>query len=437
MQSNAVMTERRTLVYPLYVLALLLAAYVISYMDRIALSLMVDPIRADLVLSDVSISLLIGLAFVLLYTSAGIPLGRMADTGHRPRLIIFGMILWCGATAACGLATGFTSLLIARILVGLGEATLSPASYSLIASYFPRERLALAISLYMLGVTFGGGLATYLVGVITAEMSGVSLFGLAPGTEGWRTSFVIVGLLGIPFILLMLTVREPRRGPVATSDEAPPLREVAAHLRQNLRAYGPILGGYAVMAMASLGTVLWGPTYFIRVHGLSQSEVGSLFGFAMGVCGTLGLITGGWLADRFYARGTVDAAPRIVIASLLLQTPLFVAVYLASDVSVARALLIPAMFAMLLQGGLQGASIQLLAPERMRGLVVAIYLMMTNVVGMALGPFLIALLNEHVYGGAGGIGRSLATLVAASSLGGAALIAAGLTSFRRLVAARR
>lgn len=427
---------RRSLAYPFYVLAQLLAAYVISYMDRIALSLMVDPIRVDLGLSDTSISLLIGLAFVLLYTSAGIPLGRMADTGNRPRLIVFGMILWCAATAASGLAAGFATLLVARILVGFGEATLSPASYSLIASYFPRERLALAISIYTLGITFGGGLATYLVGQITQAASGLSLFGLAPGTGGWRTGFVIVGLIGVPFILLMLTVREPRRSGAAEAGRAPPLAEVIAHIRGHFRAYGLILGGYAVMAMASLGVVLWGPVYFMRVHGLVQAEVGALFGFAMGICGTAGLLTGGWLADRFYARGIVDASPRIVIASLLLQTPLFMLVYLSTDTGLARMLLIPAMFAMLLQGGLQGASIQLIAPDRMRGLIVAIYLMMANVIGMALGPFVIALLNEQMFGGDGGIGRSLAVVTAVGSLSGAAMIFAGLPAFRRLAAAR-
>ncbi|RIA37982.1 sugar phosphate permease [Hephaestia caeni] len=431
------MTSARTrLIYPFYVLVLLLSAYVISYMDRIALSLMVDPIRQDLGLSDTGISLLIGFAFVLLYTTAGIPLGRMADTGNRPRLIVFGMILWCAATAACGLTTGFTTLLIARILVGFGEATLSPASYSLISSYFPPERLGFAISLYMLGITFGGGLATYVVGSVAQVAGSLDLFGLPPGTEGWRTSFLIVGMLGIPFILLMLTVREPRRTVDVTAVPAPPMTEVLAHIREHLSAYGLILGGFAVMAISSLGVVLWGPAYFIRVHGLTQAEVGALFGIAMGVCGTAGLLTGGWLADRFYSRGTIDAAPRIVIVSLLLQTPLFLAVYLAPTPAMAKALLIPAMFAMLLQGGLQGASIQLVAPDRMRGLIVAIYLMLTNIVGMAIGPLLIAQFSEHVYSGVASIGRALATVTLLSSLGSAAMIAAGLPAFRRLVAQR-
>lgn len=429
-------TKRAPLIYPFYVLALLLLAYVISYMDRIALSLMVDPIRQDLDLSDTRISLLIGFAFVLLYTTAGIPLGRMADTGNRPRLIVFGMILWCAATAACGLTTGFTTLLVARILVGFGEATLSPASYSLIASYFPKERLGFAISLYMLGITFGGGLATYIVGTVAAAAGNTSLFGVPPGTDGWRTAFLIVGMLGIPFIALMFTVREPRKGRDVTTPPAPPLGEVLEHVRMHLGAYGPLLGGFGVMAIASLGVVLWGPAYFIRVHGLTQAEVGALFGLAMGLCGTVGLLAGGWLADRFYTRGTVDAAPRIVIVSLLLQTPLFLAVYLAPTAAMAKILLIPAMFAMLLQGGLQGASIQLVAPDRMRGLIVAIYLMLTNVIGMAIGPFLIAQFAERVFGGSHGIGMALATVTAASSLGGAAMIAAGLPAFRRLAAHR-
>lgn len=426
-------TRQPSLRYPFYVLALLLSAYVISYMDRIALSLMVDPIRRDLGLSDLRMSLLIGFGFVLLYTTIGIPLGRLADVVNRPRLIVAGMIVWCAATVACGFATGFVTLLLARLFVGLGEATLSPASYSLIGTYFPRERMALAISIYTLGITFGGGLATYTVGLIAQAVAQVSVFGLPPGTGGWRTAFVIVGCVGVPVILLMLTVREPRAS-AGPGTAAPSLREAWRYLRDNGRAYGLILGGYAVMAMTSLGAVLWGPTYFIRLHGMTPVEVGAMFGTAMGIGGTAGLLAGGWLADRLFARGTLDASPRTVVLSLLLQTPLFLLVYLSSDTAIARLALYPAIFAMLLQGGVQGATIQLVAPERMRGLIVGVYLMLTNVVGMALGPWLVALLNEAAFGGPSGIGRSLAVVSAASSLGGAAMIVLGLPAFRRLAA---
>lgn len=417
--------------YARYVLLLLLLAYLVSYMDRIALSILVQPIQQDLALSDTKVSLLIGLAFVLLYSTMGVPLGRLADRGNRPLLIAAGMMVWCAATVACGFATGFASLLAARILVGLGEATLSPSSYSLIASYFPRERLATATSVYSLGVTFGGGLATYAVASISGLAADLHLLPDG-GTGAWRTSFVLVGLMGLPVLLLFATVREPRRhASAAARVSSPPVAEVARHIRANADGYGLVLGGYVVMAISSLGIVLWGPTFYARVHGFSTAAIGSTFGLAMAVFGTAGLLLGGWLVDRLFARGRVDAAPRVVIGSLLLQTPLFAALYLVPDARMAEGLLYPAVFAMLLQGGLQGASIQLIAPERMRGVIVALFLMAANIIGMALGPLLIAQVGE-AFGGGRGIGPALAIVTVATSLGGAALIAAGLGAFRRM-----
>ena len=418
--------------YSYYVLGVLLAAYIIAFMDRIALSLAVDPIRSDLGLSEVQISLLIGLAFVMLYTTAGVVLGRLADTGNRPLLIIVGMILWCAATSASGLATGFGSLLLARILVGLGEATLSPTSYSLISSYFPPAQLALATSVYTLGITLGSGLATYIVGMVVAHSDALNIFSMPDSTGGWRAGFVLIGLIGLPFILLMFTVREPRRTGESNEGEAPSLPAVAVHIRDNIGAYGFILGGYAIMAMASVGVVFWGPTYFMRVHGMAQADVGALFGVGMGLCGTAGLLAGGWLADRLFARSVIDAAPRIVMASLAIQIPLFALVYLSSDGVVAARTLVPGLFVMLVQGGLQGATIQLLAPRRMRGLIVAIYFMMANIVGMAIGPFLTAFLTEKVFDDPLEIGTSLAVITAASSLVAIALIWKGLPAYRRL-----
>lgn len=427
--------ERKAPIYSWYVLLLLLAAYVVAFMDRIALSLAVDPIRTDLNLSEVQISLLIGLAFVLLYTTAGIVLGRFADTGNRPRLIIIGMIVWCAATSASGLATGFAALLAARILVGLGEATLTPASYSLISSYFPPTQLALATSIYTLGITLGSGLATWLVGTIVEHSDTLNIFNVADSTDGWRAGFVLIGLIGIPFILLMFTVRDPREAGEDTDDDEalPSIRNVVDHLLTNRAAYGFVLGGYAIMSMASVGIVFWGPTYFMRVHDYSQGDVGALFGFGLAVCGTAGLLTGGWVADRLFARGLLDATPRLVIFSLAFQIPLFAIVYLASDGALAAYTLIPALFVMLIQGGLQGATIQLLAPRRMRGLIVAIFFMAANILGMAVGPFITAILVESVFGNPARIGAALALVTAGCSVIAILMIVAGLPAFRALV----
>lgn len=424
--------------YPAWVVAVLLLAYIISFMDRMVLSLLVDPVRMDLGLSDTAISVLIGFGFIVLYTTAGLALGRIADSGDRRRLILIGMTVWCIATAASGFALGFTSLLLARIAVGIGEAALSPASYSLIASYFPRERLALATSVYALGTVVGAGVATWLIGLVSQLTAAPLLQAfLVPGTDGWRTTFFIVGLLGLPVVLLIFTVREPRRAVVAVPAEVPTLRQTLLHLRAHSSVYGGIIVGYAIMTITSFGTVLWAPSYFIRVHGFDASSVGSLFGLVMGIGGTAGVLLGGVVADALARRGSVDAAPRVVIASLVLQTPLFAFAYLLSDTRTAIGFFASAVFVMALQGGLQATTLQLLAPERMRGLVIAIYLMVANMVGMGAGPLIIALLTEHVFGARDAIGKSLAIASAASSLVAAVLVWRTLPAVRRFVLSRR
>ncbi len=430
--------QQRSLLYPSYVVAVLLIAYILSFMDRTVLAVLVDPIRADLGLSDTSISLLIGFGFVLLYSTAGLVLGRIADSGDRRRLIMIGMMVWSLATAASGFATGFASLLLARVVVGVGEAALSPASYSLIASYFPKERLGLATSAYALGTVLGGGVATALIGLVTlVARDWLSISWLAPGTGAWRTTFLIIGLLGLPFVLLMFTIREPRRDLAITATEVPTLRSVLLHLREHARVYGGIIGGYSIMAITSFGVLLWGPAYFMRVHGFDPIGVGSLFGLVMGIGGGGGVLLGGLLCDRLTRRGLVDAAPRVVTGSLLLQTPLFAFAYLLSDTRAAICIFAVAVLVMALQGGLQGATIQLLAPERMRGFAIAIYLMAANIIGMGVGPLLIALLTEHVFGRAGAVGQSLAIASVGSSLLAAAVIVRTLPAFRTFLLARR
>src|SRR5882724_2725642 len=181
--------------YAFYVVGVLLLAYILSFMDRTVLSLLIDPIRSDLGLSDTSIGLLIGFGFVLIYSTAGLALGRLADSGDRRLLIAVGMLVWSLATAASAFTASFASLLAARLMVGVGEAALSPASYSLIASYFPKHRLGLATSIYALGTVLGSGVASSLIGAVARLSAGWhSLAHINPGTGGWRFIFLIVGV---------------------------------------------------------------------------------------------------------------------------------------------------------------------------------------------------------------------------------------------------
>jgi MFS family permease len=426
-------------VYAFYVVAVLLTAYILSFMDRTVMSMLIDPIRRDLGLTDTTIGLLIGFGFVVVYSTAGLFLGRLADTGNRRTLIMAGLIVWSAATAASSLAGSVLTLLLARLLVGVGEATLSPASYSLIASYFPRERLGLATSIYALGTVLGSGIASLLIGKVARLTTGATqVAGISAGTGNWRLVFLFVGLLGLPFVLLLCTIREPRRQNEAI-EIAPPvlsLSEALTELGANRVVYGGIMIGYAVMTITSYALVLWAPTYFIRVHGYTPATVGPMFGAVMGIGGTLGVLSGGVASDWLARRGISDAPPRVALASMALQVFLLVPAYLSTDRSMTLTLFSAGMYVMCFQGGLQGASVQLLAPERMRAFAMALYLLTANLIGMGCGPLLVAVLTDHVFHNPQAVGRSLACVTAGSSLCAIVVVALTLPRFRRLVNSR-
>ncbi|MBF3358944.1 MFS transporter, partial [Pseudomonas aeruginosa] len=193
--------------------AILMVAYVLSFIDRQILNLLVGPIRRDLAISDTEMSLLMGLSFALFYTLCGIPLGRMADNRSRRGLILFGVLVWSAMTAACGLARSYWQFLTFRVGVGVGEAALSPAAYSLIADSFPRERRATAISVYSMGIYLGSGLAFLLGGLVIkfASAQGDVHLPLFGEVRPWQLIFLILGAAGVLFCLLLLAIREPAR----------------------------------------------------------------------------------------------------------------------------------------------------------------------------------------------------------------------------------
>lgn len=418
---DAVTTKGPSAAYAYYVVLALTTAYMLSFVDRVLISLMIDPIRNELGLGDTQIGLLVGFGFVLLYSIMGIPFGSWADSGNRRNLVVFGLVGWSAATAFSGLASGFAALLAARALVGIGEATLSPAAYSTIADRFDKRRLGFAISLYAMGLSLGGGVAMAFGGYLVGWASETSLatpWGAAIG--GWRLAFIVVGLLGIPLALLMLlTVREAPRRRAAGS--APPLGDIFRLMKRRRGAFIGVLGGYSVMVIASFGPLLWAPVHFGRAHGMSPAEIGASFGFIVGGLGTLGLLAGGLISDRLSRRGMIDAPVRVVFWAVLLQGPLLVAAYLLGDRWWALAFLGVGMCAATMMGGLQAATLQLLVPESMRGRITAIYLLCANMTGMGLGPLIVGALSEHMFPGAAGVGQALA-LVTAVALGVAAII---------------
>jgi len=427
--------------YAWYVVGLLTLVYVLSFLDRQILSLMVVDLKAGLGLDrDWQVGFLMGPAFAVFYTLFGFPFGRLADTANRSRVVAFGLGVWSLMTVGCGVAKQFWQMALMRVGVGIGEASLSPAAYSIIADSFPPAKLARAISVYASGIYLGSGLAFMIGGRAVASLRGTEpwilpVFGEVPG---WQKVFWIVGLPGIVVVpIVLFTLAEPvRRG--VTSRLAPPLAQVAVFVRRHARALATHHLGFALLSFSSYGTSAWIPSMFARVHGWDVATFGLVFGLILFVASTAGAIVGGMLADALARRGRSDSKMRVGLIASLAWLPFGVAFPLVADGAVAMALVAPAAFFSAMPFGVAPAAIQEITPNELRGQISSIYLFVINLVGLAIGPLLIALFTDYVFTeaayGAAGIRWSLLTTTTFAHVAAAALLAAGLSEFRGLLA---
>lgn len=408
-----------------YALALMILAFAFSFLDRVILSMVMVPIQQDLHFSDTQLALLHGFAFAIFYAAAGFPLGHLADTVSRKRLIAIGVCCWSLCTAACGLARGFASLFAARVGVGVGEAALSPAAFSLLSDYFRPERRARAIAIYQLGVTGGAGLAYVLGGLVIAFASSGQLVSLPVLGElaPWRVTFLIVGLPGLMIALAMLTIVEPRRRE-ETAEPLPSRGAMRGWLAANRRVIACYALGYAAINVAFNAVIAWGPTWLTRVHGMGPAEIGLVLGAAMLFAGGIGQVLGARRSDRRLAAGRRTAVLDTGVVCALCLVPLSLA-----TVAPALALAVPmigAMFFFVCAAiGHAPALIGQIAPNRLRGRVAAIFLCALNIVGTGLGPFAVALLTDNVFADPAMVGVSMTITAFVGALAGAALLAAG------------
>lgn len=396
--------------YAWYVVALLLVANVTAHVDRQILTLLVDDIKRDLVISDTRMGLLVGLPFGLFYATLGLPLGRVADSWNRRNLIAIGIAVWSAMTALFGIARGYAQLLVARMGVGIGEAALLPPGVSLLGDLFPPKRLATALSLFSAAVFIGSGLAYYISGAVVQSLSGMAAPTLPiVGTiRPWQGVFLAVGVPGLVIALLVaLTVREPeRRGSAGAT-----IRESVAHLSNFRAAFLYLTIGYAVYTLVNYGTAAWLPAYFRRVHSWTAGEVGLFMGGGTMIFGTLGIIAGGWLADRWRARGVLSSRLLIGSAGALGALASGAALYTTRDDTTAKLLLIPLNIFHALPFGAAPAALVDLAPPRMRGQLTALFFFAINVIGFTLGPVAVGQFTDRVYG-VNGVGYSILTVAA-------------------------
>ena len=410
---------------------ILMIAYVLSFIDRQILNLLVEPIRRDLVISDTQMSLLMGLSFALFYTVCGIPLGRLADTRSRRGLIAVGVLFWSAATAACGMAKLYWQFLLCRVGVGVGEAALSPAAYSLIADSFPPERRATAISVYSMGVYLGSGIAFLLGGLVIqfASAQGNVVLPVLGEVRPWQLIFLILGVAGVLFTLLMLAVREPARRGVGAG-VAVPLAEVGRYIRSNRRTVLCHNFGFAGLAFAGYGSAAWIPTFFIRTYGWDAGQVGIVYGSIVAVFGCLGIVFGGRLADRLARRGRDDANMRVGLYAAIGALPFVLAFPLMPDALWASVLLAPAVFCLSMPFGVAPAAIQEIMPNAMRGQASAIYLFVITLIGLGLGPTAVALVTDFVFADDQALRYSLLIVTALAVLSSIILLARGLAPYR-------
>ena len=375
--------------YRNYALGVLFLGYVVNFVDRSILAILLEPIKNDLDLSDSQLGLLGGLAFAIFYTTMGIPIAALADRWSRVKILSISIVIWSAMTAVCGLASSFMMLLLARIGVGVGEAGASPPSHSLISDYFPIETRATALSIYALGIPFGSMVGNFVGGWGAAEL-------------GWRYTFFLVGLPGIFVALLVwLTLKEPPRGMSEkrvisvkeNSDPPPNVKEVLSFLwsRKSFRHIGWAAG---LHAFVGYGAGTWNAPFLIRIHDMPITEVGSWLALISGI-GAIGTFSGGYLADKI-SDSTSDRRWYMWVPGLstLAMVPFQFVAYLYGGMWA----VIPCLFVVSILGGMylgpSFAMTQGLASFRMRAVASAILLFMLNIIGMGLGPYFVGVASD-------------------------------------------
>ena len=277
-----------------YALGVLVVVYTFNFIDRQILSILLEPIKLELGLSDTALGLLTGFAFALFYATLGIPIARYADKNNRRNLIALALAIWSGMTALSGLAQNFWQLLAARIGVGVGEAGCSPPAHSMIADYFPAENRATALGIYSLGIP---------VGILFGFLAG----GWLNEFFGWRVAFFVVGIPGLILaVLVRFTLAEPTRGMAEgriDSGEQPGVMETFRFMWRK-KSFRHLAFGGALTAFVGYGLVTWVPSFLVRSHGMETGEIGTWLGLILGIPGGIGIAAGGWMADKLGSRDT-------------------------------------------------------------------------------------------------------------------------------------
>ncbi len=413
--------------------AILFLLYILSLTDRNIMALMVGPIKADLGLSDLQISLLQGPAFAILFCLCAVPLGMALDRFRRRIVLYISITAWSLAAASCGLASSFAMLFLSRAGVGAGESGFGTGSYSIVGDSFPPEKVSLAMSVFIMGGVMGAGIVFLVGGPIVAAVmkGGPSIWPLLGTLQPWQEVFILTGAPGLVLAFLVFAFREPprRRKAAATAGYG--------EAWEFLRAHPPLFVanfiGFGLAYAVTIGFQLWTPSYFVRVHGWEPARIGIVLGIAQ-IAAAAMMPVHGWIVDRLYRQGRTDAHLQWCMLTVLLAAPCGIAAYLVTNPWATVGLYWLFMTLILSTSSMGPAIVQVVTPQHLRGRVSAIYVLATGLIAMAGGPAFVGFVTDKVLGNERLVGVSLIISVVCVLLPAVALFAWGRRSMRQAVA---
>jgi predicted MFS family arabinose efflux permease len=369
--------------YKIYILLLLLVVYISNYADRMILSVLMPYIKAEFQVSDAALGFLAGTAFAVFYATLGVPIAIWADRGNRKTIIAVSVTIWSAMTAVCGFAANYWQFALARVGVGVGEAGGSPPSHAIISDLFGPKTRATALGIFALGVPFGLFVGLYGGALVAAEY-------------GWRMAFFVLGIPGLILALLvMFTIREPKRGAsdgITHAGEAPSLMTTVRHMLSQ-KSLVHVFIGATLTTLVGYAGVQWWPTFVMRSHGLSMTDLSLFLALVFGVAGGLGTFLGGYIADQFSKRD-MKWMPRIVTIATVVGLPFGFAIYLTESSWVVFALIgVPAALGSVYLPPTY-AMTQGLVEVRMRTVASALLLFVINLIGMGLGPLMAGFISD-------------------------------------------
>lgn len=399
-----------------WLLFLLTSAYVLSFVDRHVMAVLVKPIQQDFIINDMQYALLNGLAFSLLYTTLALPIGYFADRKNRKTIIAVGIAFWSAMTFACGLAAGFVTLFLARMGVGVGEASLSPPSHSLLSDYFSKKSLPVAMAIFTLGIPVGIGIAFSLGGWAYGffeKSNGIEL-ALLGHVNAWQATFMLVSLPGVVIALLLLLIKEPVRKNVVTDDSGAAkvfdFKESVTYIKQHSGVYWNVFAGISAVALIAYSHLSWFVAHLTRIFDLPVQEITPIYGLinlVFGIAGTLiGAVWVKWLSKN----NAVDAGLRITLYFILLLVIPYVLSPLMTSLTMAYVMVSLCTICFNGYFGVAIAALQTVTPNQLRAQVSALLLFSGNVAGLMIGPVVVGFLSDHVFTGKESLGYALSTI---------------------------